>query len=73
MAEGRGRYYVASSRKDPDSMHHDGDVGKYMANKNAKLIEQFEQTATQSLPASSLFKGVSIHVNGFTRPSHQVC
>jgi hypothetical protein len=32
--------------------------------------EQFEAAALCAAPASSLFRGVSIHVNGLTRPSH---
>lgn len=44
--------------------------------KNSKLHEQFreEQKRLQGGgAASSIFRGVLIHVNGITRPTHQVC
>lgn len=56
----------------PQSMHHGGSFKTYMAHKNLKLQEQFEMQALGQAHAhaSTLFAGVSIHVNGLTRPSH---
>jgi hypothetical protein len=54
----------------PQSMHHGGSFKTYMDHKNLKLQEQFEMQALGQNPVSQLFAGVSIHVNGLTRPSH---
>ncbi|XP_050502903.1 DNA repair protein REV1-like isoform X2 [Diabrotica virgifera virgifera] len=40
--------------------------GGYMAAKRAKLLNQFEESNITKL--SNIFEGVSIHVNGLTRP-----
>ncbi|GIL73675.1 hypothetical protein Vretimale_5440, partial [Volvox reticuliferus] len=58
--------------KDPEeSMHHDGNFGRYMQLKVVKLREQFDAQQLQNASAKSdIFRGVAIHVNGFTRPSH---
>ena len=57
-----------------EKLHHDGSFGAYMALKVRKLDEQFaEGTALAAVDDPSLaglFQGVSIHVNGFTDPSH---
>eukprot|EP00803_Ostreobium_quekettii_P007207 evm.model.scf_1084.2 EVM.evm.TU.scf_1084.2 scf_1084:6744-14924(+) len=52
---------------------HGGNFGNYMRHKNAKLRQQFhENNAGRSGGVgSNLFSGVTIHVNGFTVPSHQ--
>ena len=56
---------------DPEkSMHHGGSFGRYMELKNTKLQEQFEALQYQAAPASAIFSGVSIFVNGYTAPSH---
>ena len=60
--------------------HHGGSFAKYMANKNKKLQEQFDQQSAvamaygdaSGLAVSNLFSGVSIMVNGFTTPSQSV-
>lgn len=57
--------------KDASSMYHGGSFKQYMVFKNAKLQEQFEAQQLQQHAESELFKGVSIHVNGLTVPSHQ--
>ena len=45
----------------------------YMQQKNEKLYEQFEeQQQAAGGEKESVFKGVCIFVNGFTRPSHLV-
>jgi len=57
-----------------------GSGKRYMAHKNNMLAEQFQVMAeglahsvTGPLAASKdLFRGISIHVNGFTRPSNLV-
>lgn len=52
-----------------DRLHHDGSFGAYMDLKKRKLDEQF--ASETALPAvDHLFRGVSIHVNGLTDPSH---
>lgn len=52
-----------------DRLHHDGSFGAYMDLKKQKLDEQF--ASETALPAvDELFKGVAIHVNGLTDPSH---
>jgi DNA repair protein REV1 len=55
--------------------HHDGSFHKYMRDKIQKLDVQFRQQSsvvgeTSCPELKSLFKGVSIHVNGYTEPSH---
>lgn len=49
--------------------HHDGSFGKYMEHKIQKLNEQFDNSNIK--PISNIFRNISIHVNGLTRPSHQ--
>ena len=57
-----------------------GSGKRYMAHKNSLLAEQFQKYAdgladsvTGPLAAGKdLFRGISIHVNGFTRPSNLV-
>lgn len=57
-------------------MHHDGSFRRYMEGKIDKLQMQFHQDAEAWNDAvvdpslRELFKGVSIHVNGYTQPSH---
>lgn len=77
MTDPRGRHVSlrkAEEPQDPDSMHHGGSFKKYMEFKNQKLREQFRDEAVEGDITSKgrLFSGVSIHVNGFTNPSHQV-
>lgn len=45
----------------------------YMKYKNMKLREQFQVEAVEGDAAGKpkLFAGISIHVNGFTSPTHQ--
>jgi sulfur carrier protein ThiS len=52
-------------------MHHGGSFKVYMQNKNLKLQEQFEAAQLLQAQQSDLFKGVAVHVNGRTVPSHQ--
>jgi hypothetical protein len=52
-----------------ESVYHGGSFGAYMAHKNRKLQEQFEERAGGQR-RSRLFEGVSIMVDGFTTPSH---
>lgn len=58
-----------------NSMHHGGSFGRYMELKNRKLGEQFGQQQREVEAAgqqrSNIFRGVAIHVNGLTSPSHQ--
>jgi hypothetical protein len=65
-----GRPPQQQQPEQPQSMHHGGSFRTYMAHKNLKLQEQFEMQALGQQPKSQLFKGVAIHVNGLTRPSH---
>ncbi|EFJ32197.1 hypothetical protein SELMODRAFT_407478 [Selaginella moellendorffii] len=71
----------ASARTRDEGM---GDFGRYMTNKVRKLGEQFQAEASnpeaprgnadeKSIEeiTSKIFEGISIHVNGFTIPSHQ--
>ncbi|KXZ53208.1 hypothetical protein GPECTOR_7g1101 [Gonium pectorale] len=52
-------------------MHHDGSFGKYMELKVIKLREQFDAAQLQNPDAKSdIFRGISIYVNGLTRPTH---
>jgi hypothetical protein len=60
----------------PDSEHHGGSFKNYMIVKNRHLHEQYEQQVKNIKAAgacSDIFNGVSIHVNGYTNPTHQVC
>lgn len=52
-----------------ESVYHGGSFRSYMAHKNRKLAEQFEERAGGQR-RSTLFQGVSIMVDGFTSPSH---
>ena len=52
-------------------MYHGGSFKQYMQFKNTKLQEQFEAQQLQQPAQSELFKGVAIHVNGLTVPTHQ--
>ena len=77
MTDPRGRHITlqkSSEPRDPESMHHGGSFKKYMEFKNQKLREQFREEAVEGDEAlkPKLFSGVSIHVNGFTIPTHQV-
>lgn len=58
-------------KEDAAGMHHGGSFREYFRNKNLKLQEQFESAQLHQAQQSQLFKGVSIHVNGLTVPSHQ--
>lgn len=59
---------------------HAGSGGRYMAYKNKKLHEQFAETAARERAGwvpptaedATLFRGISIFVNGLTDPSHLV-
>jgi hypothetical protein len=58
-----------------EQFHHGGSFRAYMQHKNRKLGEQFQQQQAQlasSGARSTIFAGVAIHVNGFTRPSQSV-
>uniref|UniRef100_A0A383W0I0 DNA polymerase kappa n=1 Tax=Tetradesmus obliquus TaxID=3088 RepID=A0A383W0I0_TETOB len=69
---GRGPQLPRSEAKEEEgAMHHGGSFKVYMQNKNLKLQEQFEAAQLQQAQQSELFKGVAIHVNGRTVPSHQ--
>lgn len=46
-----------------------GEFGGYMAAKIAKLEDQFKKGASRNTLKSNLFEGISIFVNGYTRPS----
>ncbi|KAL4443032.1 hypothetical protein ABPG77_008523 [Micractinium sp. CCAP 211/92] len=52
-----------------ESQHHGGSFHAYMAHKINKLDEQFLDHASGT-KQTQLFKGVAIHVNGFTVPTH---
>ena len=56
--------------KPPEKMHHDGKFQVYMANKVQKLREQYEADLLAGA-RTNIFAGVKIHVDGFTRPTHQ--
>ncbi|KAK9825519.1 hypothetical protein WJX74_003581 [Apatococcus lobatus] len=83
MTDPRDRYNVRletdedAQRRSAGSVHHGGSFKKYMEGKNRKLREQFaiEARAGQADgtadPSKTLLRGISIHVNGFTKPSHQ--
>lgn len=78
MTDPRGRHITLqkpTEPADPESMHHGGSFKKYMEFKNQKLREQFRDEAVEGDTAAKqrLFSGISIHVNGFTIPTHQVC
>lgn len=59
-----------------EKKHHDGSFRKYMEGKIQKLDVQFQQQSSMVAPVETdpvlrtLFTGVSIHVNGYTEPSH---
>ena len=77
MTDPRGRHVTLQKPKepqDPNSMHHGGSFKKYMEFKNLKLREQFRDEAVEGGESAKpkLFSGISIHVNGFTNPTHQV-
>lgn len=57
--------------KPPDDDNGFGEMGGYMAAKISKLEDQFRQQANKKidLQKSNLFNGISIFVNGYTRPS----
>jgi len=65
---------------EPELADSAGSGKRYMAHKNDKLGEQFQQLAaglasglSGPLTASPhLFRNIGIHVNGFTRPSNLV-
>jgi DNA repair protein REV1 len=59
-----------SKQEQEETLHHDGSFRTYMHNKNLKLREQFEAQALHVGQQSNLFQGISIHVNGYTVPSH---
>ena len=83
MTDPRDRYNVRletdedAQLRSAGSVHHGGSFKKYMEGKNRKLREQFATEARAGQadgtadPSKSLLKGISIHVNGFTKPSHQ--
>lgn len=83
MTDPRDRYNVRletdedAQRRSAGSVHHGGSFKKYMEGKNRKLREQFASEAragqadSTADPSKNLLKGISIHVNGFTIPSHQ--
>ena len=83
MTDPRDRYNVRletdedAQHRSADSVHHGGSFKKYMEGKNRKLREQFATEARAGQadgtadPSKTLLKGISIHVNGFTKPSHQ--
>lgn len=59
-----------------EKKHHDGSFHKYMEGKIQKLDVQFRHQSSMVAPSEAdpvlrkLFTGVSIHVNGYTEPSH---
>lgn len=54
----------------PMGKHHGGSHREYMAEKKRKLQIQFERTASVAeTEENAIFKGVSVHVNGYTEPS----
>lgn len=55
--------------QEEERKHHEGSFREYMDHKNSKLYAQFEANAA-ALCQSTLFNGVSIHVNGHTLPTH---
>ena len=57
-----------------ESQYHEGSFRSYMYHKNRKLQEQFQANAgiLPDQQRTQLFAGVSIHVNGYTVPSHSV-
>ena len=73
---GRGQGFVREKAPEPGSMHHGGSFAIYMQHKNEKLQEQFKQqaaTTADTTGTDELLKGIRIHVNGLTKPSHAVC
>ncbi|KAK9867787.1 hypothetical protein WJX84_002274 [Apatococcus fuscideae] len=83
MTDPRDRYNVRletdedAQRRSAGSVHHGGSFKKYMEGKNRKLREQFATEARSGADevgdksSRTLLRGISIHVNGFTKPSHQ--
>lgn len=76
-ARGRGHMRLTAEdvELDATSEHHKGSFRNYMIVKNRHLHQQFEHHAADLKAAGSgsdIFRGVSIHVNGFTTPTHQV-
>lgn len=56
-----------------ESHHHGGSFQKYMEGKIRKLDAQFRQGTSSTVEDPEhgrLFQGISIHVNGYTEPSH---
>uniref|UniRef100_A0A336KCQ3 DNA repair protein REV1 n=1 Tax=Culicoides sonorensis TaxID=179676 RepID=A0A336KCQ3_CULSO len=53
----------------PDDDNGFAEFGGYMAAKIAKLEDQFKKDAANIKLKSNLFEGISIFVNGYTRPS----
>ena len=59
---------------------HAGSGRRYMAHKNRKLQEQFQEVSARERASwapltaedADLFRGISIFVNGLTNPSHLV-
>jgi hypothetical protein len=61
-----GKAEKAAAALAAGSMHHGDSFGVYMHHKNLKLREQFEAQALGQAQLSDVFRGVTIHVNGFT-------
>jgi hypothetical protein len=61
-----GKAEKAAAALAAGSMHHGDSFGVYMQHKNLKLREQFEAQALGQAQISDVFRGVTIHVNGFT-------
>lgn len=54
----------------PIGKHHGGSHRDYMAEKKRKLQIQFQRTANVAeTDENAIFRGVSVHVNGYTEPS----
>eukprot|EP00198_Chlamydomonas_reinhardtii_P004670 XP_001694006.1 deoxycytidyl transferase [Chlamydomonas reinhardtii] len=75
-ASGQQQQKQPERRSEPQpaaqSMHHGGSFSGYMELKVQKLREQYDAQQLQHAAAakSDIFRGVSIHVNGLTNPSH---
>ncbi|WZN60214.1 DNA polymerase IV [Chloropicon roscoffensis] len=75
MAGPSGRAAVMAHRdegRDWQIEEHDGSFRKYMEAKEAKLRVQFakKRAAVAGAGEGGIFRGVVIHVNGYTTPSH---
>jgi DNA repair protein REV1 len=73
--QGHMRLTAEEPEMDPTSEHHKGSFRNYMIVKNRHLHQQYEEHVSflkASGSCSDLFKGISIHVNGYTNPTHQV-